>query len=281
MVFRLVMLGAWFGLLAFVGQCLFPITEVRFGASCRPGFAVELASLRVFSSRSASYLFIQRLSSRRDPTPPPRNFYFHDCLKSLFLMAVLFFRGFLGSYTARRFCSRMGLGEWRILFRGVSSRACAGISGIPIGRGYDFKKHLTKFGSSDSTEGIRLSHAFAGVWLTIPRSLELVALIRFQMGIWEPEHVSGVDEEETVPIRSLTASSKGAFPMGGSVPIRAIECDFCFLPSGYPHAATSTSGHAREDPDTIVSVLLPSCRRRGSSDPSRPSDHSHANPHRT
>lgn len=140
---------------------------------------------------------------------------------------------------------------------------------------------LRKFGSSDSTEGIRLSHAFAGVWLTIPRSLELVALIQFQMGIWEPEHVSGVDEEETVPIRSLTASSRGAFPMGGSVPIRAIECDFCFLPSGYPHAATSTSGHAREDPDTIVSVLLPSCRRRGSSDPSRPSDHSHANPHRT
>lgn len=214
--------------------------------------------------------------------PPPEIFIFMIVLSLFFLMAVLFFRGFLGSYTARRFCSRMGLGEWRILFRGgVSSRACAGISGIPIGRGYDFKKHLTKFGSSDSTGGIRLSHAFAGVWLTIPRSLELVALIRFQMGIWEPEYVSGVDEEETVPIRSLTASSRGAFPMGGSVPIRAIECDFCFLPSGYPHAATSTSGHAREDPDTIVSVLLPSCRRRGSSDPSRPSDHSHANPHRT
>ena len=138
-------------------------------------------------------------------------------------MAVLFFRGFLGSYTARRFCSRMGLGEWRILFRGVSSRACAGISGIPIGREYDFKKHSTKFGFSDSTEGIRLSHAFSGVWLTMPRSLELVALIRFQMGIWEPEHVSGVDEEETVPIHSLTASSRGAFPMGGSVPFELLS----------------------------------------------------------
>ncbi len=138
-------------------------------------------------------------------------------------MGVLFFRGFLGSYTARRFCSRMGLGEWRILFRGVSSRACAGISDIPICREYDFKKHSTKFGSSDSTEGIRLSHAFSGVWLTIPRSLELVALIRFQMGIWEPEHVSGVDEEKTVPIRSLTASSRGAFPMGGSVPFELLS----------------------------------------------------------
>ena len=74
---------------------------------------------------------------------------------------------------------------------------------------------------------------------------------------------------------------QGRVPDGRVCPLRAIECDFRFLPSSYPHAATPTSGHAREDPDTIASVLPPSCRRRGSSDPSRPSDHSHANPHRT
>ena len=196
-------------------------------------------------------------------------------------MAVLFFRGFLGSYTARRFCSRMGLGEWRILFRGVSSRACAGISGIPIGREYDFKKHSTKFGSSDSKEGIRLSHAFSGGVVDDTTVFGIGCLDPISdgnMGIGAREwRRRGRNGSYTFSDRRF----QGRVPDGRVCPIRAIECDFCFLPSSYPHAATPTSGHAREDPDTIASVLPPSCRRRGSSDPSRPSDHSHANPHRT
>ena len=213
--------------------------------------------------------------------PPPRNFYFHDCLKSLFLMAVLFFRGFLGSYTARRFCSRMGLGEWRILFRGdIYPCVCRDL--------WYSDRQRVRF--QETLYEIRVLRFHGGhssfacfLWGVVDDTTV------FGIGCLDPISDGNMGTGAREWRRrgrngSYTFSDRqfqGRVPDGRVCPIRAIECDFRFLPSSYPHAATPTSGHAREDPDTIASVLPPSCRRRGSSDPSRPSDHSHANPHRT